>query len=101
MFLRESILILIAIVVPGGMLIYLTWKACKRIKSKQRGPEATYDMIDNTHEAETFAKLEELIKEAKLVKQLYIDQKNMLIVAETANGTWQFSFEENAHHDNK
>ncbi len=30
----EAIIILLAIIIPGGLIVYFGWKACKRIKKK-------------------------------------------------------------------
>ena len=30
----ETIIILLAIIIPGGLIVYFGWKACKRVKKK-------------------------------------------------------------------
>jgi uncharacterized membrane protein len=38
----EAIIVVLAIIIPGGLLIYFGWKACKRVKKKaelKRGQE--------------------------------------------------------------
>ena len=79
------------------MLVYFAWKGYKRYKNKlyieAKEPRT---MINDIKQEKLFKDIEKLIEESNLIKQLYVDQLDMMIIAETNLGTWRVVFEEKA-----
>ncbi len=102
MLIRESLILLIAVIVPGGMLVYFAWKGYKKYKNKlsreYREPQV---MINNTKQEKLFKDIEKLINNSNLATQLYVDHLDMTIVVETKAGCWRIAFEEKQHDHNK